>query len=71
MIAFEIGWIPHGWVKGEPLFVCKLNGSDVVATIEQMPRAYDESKNMVNSFIITVPNGSADDANSWLKWWRE
>lgn len=70
MRAFDIGWIPEGWTKGEPLRVRNLVGPAVVALIDQDLKFDYGDPTVLNLTIATVPKGQEDRANEWLKWWR-
>lgn len=70
MKSFDIGWIPSGWTKGEPLRVCNLAGPDVVALIDQDLKLDYGNPMAINLTIATVPKGHEDRANLWLNWWR-
>lgn len=68
--AFDIGWIPEGWKKGEELDVHNLRGPYVVAIIMQAPKPYDPSIDVMELFMLNVGAGEMDRANAWLEWWR-
>lgn len=70
MKAFDIGWIPQGWTRGEPLKVRNLAGPDVVAIIDQDRSVTYTTEGMVEAIMVTVAAGQEDYANEWLKWWR-
>ena len=77
MEAFDIGWIPQGWAKGDLLKVNNFSpirfrmsdGSLIVFTIERdSPFAYDSS--WKSGFVITVREDQIGVANAWIKWWE-
>lgn len=72
MKAFDIGWIPQGWEKGEVLVVRRLAGPHVTATIMQAPKPYVASAAQMNdTAIVTVQAGQESVAQAWTNWWKD
>lgn len=71
MKAFDIGWIPQGWTKGEELVVRNLAGPHVTRTIMQSPKPYAQSTVVAtDTAIVTVQAGQESVAQDWINWWK-
>lgn len=68
--AFDIGWIPSGWTKGENLKIVTLNWLPVIAHIMQDIDPYGEIPSNASSFALQVLIDQNEKATAWLEWWR-
>lgn len=73
MKAFELGWIPPGWTRGDKLKIRNLYGVNLstVAIIEQAPQPYNADFKYSDCGIVGVGPGEEEACNKWLAWWRD
>lgn len=75
MKCFDIGWIPKGWTRGDPLQVNHYpNGPSFVATISNgAPVDYADMRPISSDHaaFVLVPSDEYQRAKEWLDWWNE
>lgn len=65
MKEFDIGHVPKGWKRGEPLSVRQ--GAIGGAVMRQNIRPFNSRS--AHEVTLTFVNTDAERVNAWLKWW--
>jgi len=70
----NIGYVPEGWKRGEPLIVTYFTGGCITAKVIIFRAAgfNPDSEMLADDVVLEVPN-DADEieaAKKWLEWWK-
>lgn len=76
-MAFEPGYVPNGWARGEELLVTlpvtHPSGDVTLGWVRQAVIAWavvDKPVNENHVGLVTISPRQVDDAKRWLAWWR-
>ena len=67
LMMLEEGYIPKGWVHGEPIeFIKRPSDGDCVYEVFRSTGPYVPGS---GTYCVSFLDSDKDDAEKWLKWW--
>lgn len=71
MKPFELGWIPEGWTRGDPLvFSRAVQKGNRGFVHRRAPPDFDEAPAPCDEVLYTFAYEQIEQFNAWFAWWN-